>query len=198
MIRFVQLHSEDMKVLIIDNFDSFTYNLVHLITPLCEDYEVWRNDEIDFSRVSNFDKILISPGPGMPKESNQLVDFIARFAEEKDILGICLGCQALGEYFGAKLYNLEEVKHGVQTPISILDHSILFKGMPDSINVGRYHSWALNIKHAESLLPTSLDAAAVLMSFRHKRLPIYGIQFHPESIMTSQGRFLIENWIQFK
>jgi anthranilate synthase component 2 len=159
---------------------------------------VWRNDDIDFSRVSNFDKILISPGPGMPKESNQLMDFIKHFAKEKDILGVCLGCQALGEYFGAKLYNLEEVKHGVQTPIYIKDHSVLFQGLTDSINVGRYHSWALNIKQAESLLSTSIDSEGVLMSFRHNRLPVYGIQFHPESIMTNQGRFLIKNWIQFK
>lgn len=187
-----------MKVLIIDNFDSFTYNLVHLIVPLCEKFEVWRNDEIDFSRVSDFDKVLISPGPGIPSESNQLMSFIGRFAPETDILGICLGCQALGEYFGAELYNLEEVHHGVQTSIYIVDHSVLFAGLPNSIEVGRYHSWALNTKSAKSLLTTSSDASGVLMSFRHKHLPIFGIQFHPESIMTSQGVALIENWIHNK
>ncbi len=187
-----------MKVLIIDNFDSFTYNLVHLIDPLCDNYEVWRNDEINFSRVSYFDKVLISPGPGMPSESNQLMDFIGHFAHEKDILGVCLGCQALGEFFGAKLYNLKQVKHGIQTSISIVDHSIIFRGLTSTIEVGRYHSWALNIETTESLITTSSDSQGVLMSFRHKYLPIFGIQFHPESIMTRMGVSLIKNWIRYK
>jgi len=184
-----------MKVLIIDNYDSFTFNLVHLIECFADDYEVWRNDEIDFERVSEFDKVLLSPGPGLPSEAGQMPQFIKQFANSMPMLGVCLGCQALGEYFGAELFNMQEVKHGLQTPISIVDNSYLYKGIASDIEVGRYHSWALNLKDAESLIATAFDADSVLMSFRHSSLPIYGIQFHPESIMTPEGKRLIENWM---
>ncbi len=184
-----------MKVLIIDNYDSFTYNLVHLIECFTDDYEVWRNDEIYFNRVAEFDKILLSPGPGIPKEAGQISELIERFVNLKPILGVCLGCQALGEYFGAELFNMKTVKHGLQTRISIIDNSFLFRGVASEIEVGRYHSWAINIKGIENLIATAFDADNVLMSFRHSHLPIYGIQFHPESIMTPKGKQIIENWI---
>jgi len=187
-----------MKVLIIDNYDSFTYNLVHLIECFTNDYEVWRNDEIDFSRVPEFDKILLSPGPGLPNEAGQMPELIKQFADSKPILGICLGCQALGEYFGADLYNMKTVKHGLQTPITIIDNFCLYKGVSPEIEVGRYHSWALNIERSRALIPTAYDADNILMSFRHAILPIYGIQFHPESIMSPEGKLIIENWIDLK
>ena len=184
-----------MKVLIIDNYDSFTFNLVHLLECFTDDYEVWRNDAIEFERVSEFDKILLSPGPGLPEEAGQMPEFIRRFAQSKPILGVCLGFQALGVYFGADLYNLESVQHGVQTPVRIIDQSCLYKGLGQSIEVGRYHSWALNLKESNNLIPTAVDENGILMSFRHENLPISGIQFHPESIMTPAGKEIIKNWI---
>jgi anthranilate synthase component 2 len=184
-----------MKVLIIDNYDSFTYNLVHLIECFTDDYEVWRNDEIDFNRVMMFDRILLSPGPGLPNEAGQMPELIKRFVKSKPILGICLGCQALGEYFGAELFNMQTVKHGLQTPIFIVHNSYLYKGIASEIEVGRYHSWALDINKVKILIPTAYDIDGVLMSFRHSELPIYGIQFHPESIMTPEGKRLIDNWM---
>ena len=184
-----------MKVLIIDNYDSFTFNLVHLLECFTDDYEVWRNDEINFDRVSEFDKIILSPGPGLPSESFGMIALINKFAESKPILGVCLGCQALGLHFGADLYNLESVQHGVQTPVHITDQSSLYKGLGQSIEVGRYHSWALNLRESTNLIRTAEDETGVLMSFRHKNLPVFGIQFHPESIMTPEGKEIIKNWI---
>lgn len=184
-----------MKVLIIDNYDSFTYNLVHLIQGLGVEYEVWRNDEINLEAVASFDKILLSPGPGLPSEAGQMAELIDRYVYLKPILGVCLGCQALAEYFGADLYNLKQVKHGVQTTISILDKQALYKGLSNEIQVGRYHSWAINIDRVPSLMLTAKDAESVLMSFRHKTIPVYGIQYHPESIMTDCGMKVIENWL---
>lgn len=184
-----------MKVLIIDNYDSFTYNLVHLIEGCVQGYEVWRNDEINFGRVQEFDAIVLSPGPGIPGEAGQMPELIKRFADVKPILGVCLGCQALGEYFEAHLFNMNTVMHGVQTSIRIVDNSCLYKGLTSEIKVGRYHSWALQIENFSDLIPTAYDEDGVLMSFRHNSLPIYGIQYHPESIMTPEGKQIIENWI---
>ena len=184
-----------MKVLIIDNYDSFTFNLVHLLESFTEDFEVWRNDEIDFKRVPEFDKIVLSPGPGLPSDAGQMLDLIKRFAASIPMLGVCLGCQALGVYFGAELYNLEKVQHGVQTSISVLDSSVLYKNLPKEIEVGRYHSWAIQLKANSVLIPTAYDKTGVLMSFRHKSLSIFGIQYHPESIMTEAGKTLLFNWI---
>ena len=184
-----------MKVLIIDNYDSFTFNLVHLVECFTSDFEVWRNDEIDFDSVSKFDKIILSPGPGLPSEAGQMPTFIERFATSKPILGVCLGCQALGEYFGAELYNLDQVQHGVQTLVQVVDSSGLYKNIGSSLEVGRYHSWALKLPQKSVLIPTAYDKKNVLMSFRHSTLPLFGIQYHPESIMTPAGRELIKNWI---
>lgn len=184
-----------MKILIIDNYDSFTYNLVHIIECYTNNFEVWRNDEIDFDRVNEFHAIILSPGPGLPSEAGKMSKLIQEYALIKPFLGVCLGCQALGEYFGAELFNMKSVKHGMQTPIEIKNHSGLYKGIASKIEVGRYHSWALNLKNAPNLIPTAIDEAGILMSFRHKDLPIYGIQYHPESIMTNVGKQIIENWI---
>tara|TARA_B110000971_G_C19998654_1_gene495614 strand:- start:358 stop:918 length:561 start_codon:yes stop_codon:yes gene_type:complete len=186
-----------MKVLIIDNYDSFTFNLVHLLECFTDDYEVWRNDEIDFERVSEFNKIILSPGPGLPSEAGQMLELIERFALLKPMLGVCLGCQALGLYFGAELYNLEQVQHGVQTAIRTVDSNILYKNIEDPLEVGRYHSWALKLSNASDLVPTAYDKKNVLMSFRHSTLSVFGIQYHPESIMTPQGKEIIRNWINY-
>lgn len=184
-----------MKVLIIDNYDSFTYNLVHLIQGLDVQFEVWRNDQINFEAVCEFDKILLSPGPGLPHEAGQMPMLIEQYAHSKPMLGVCLGCQALAVYFGAELYNLKHVKHGVQSPINILDKRGLYYGFSDEIQVGRYHSWAINITQVDKLRLTAQDSDAIVMSFRHETLPIYGIQYHPESIMTKEGRKLLKNWL---
>lgn len=184
-----------MKVLIIDNYDSFTFNLVHLVESYTSEIEVWRNDEIDFERVSEFDKIILSPGPGLPVEAGQMPELIEQFALLKPILGVCLGCQALGLHFGADLYNLEEVQHGVQTTIQVVDSNFLYKNIGNDLEVGRYHSWALKLPNTSDLIPTAYDKKNVLMSFRHSTLPVFGIQFHPESIMTPSGMELIGNWI---
>jgi len=184
-----------MKVLIIDNYDSFTYNLVHLIECFTDDYEVWRNDAIDMLKVADFDAILLSPGPGLPNEAGLMTELIKQYISTKPILGICLGCQALGEYFGAELYNMKAVKHGLQTPIKIIDHKNLYEGLPNTIAVGRYHSWALKLKDDSNLIPTAYDEQNTLMSFRHRDLAVYGIQYHPESIMSPDGMKLIENWM---
>lgn len=184
-----------MNILILDNYDSFTYNLVHLFEHFTNNVEVWRNDEIEFDRVSNFDAIVLSPGPGIPKEAGQMMELISKFIAVKPMLGVCLGCQALGEYFGAKLYNMKSVKHGLQTSINIEDHSLLYQGISQNIDVGRYHSWALHISKDLDLIPTAFDHEKILMSFRHRSLDVCGIQYHPESIMTPLGKDIIRNWV---
>lgn len=168
---------------------------MHLVESYTSEIEVWRNDEINFDRVSAFDKIILSPGPGLPDEAGQMSELIERFVLYKPILGVCLGCQALGLHFGAELYNLEEVQHGVQTEIQVVDSTILYKNSEASLEVGRYHSWALKLPNSSDLIPTAYDKKNVLMSFRHSTLPIFGIQYHPESIMTPSGKELIKNWI---
>ncbi|MAJ98972.1 MAG: aminodeoxychorismate/anthranilate synthase component II [Flavobacteriales bacterium TMED288] len=186
-----------MKVLIIDNYDSFTYNLVHLVEKKISDFEVWRNNEIDFNRVDDFDKFLLSPGPGLPNNSGDLMLLINKIYKKKSILGICLGFQALGIFFGGNLYNLKNVKHGIQDNISIIQDNLIYKNIPNKIKVGRYHSWALNIKkNNKFLLPTSFDKKKTVMSFNHKYLPIFGIQYHPESVLSQYGERIINNWLK--
>ncbi len=184
-----------MKVLIIDNYDSFTYNLVHLVEGFEVDTEVWRNDQINFSRIEQFDKILLSPGPGLPKEAGAMNQVIDKYSSKIPMLGICLGCQAIAEHFGASLYNMKEVKHGVKLPVKLIDNCVIYRGLQDIIDVGLYHSWAIDISDSRNLVPTAITTESVLMSFRHSTLPIYGIQYHPESIMTVEGRRIIENWL---
>ena len=185
------------KILVIDNYDSFTYNLVHYLEEFNDDVTVFRNDEFDIDEIKNFDKILLSPGPGLPEQAGLLKEVIQTYATTKSILGVCLGQQAIAEVFGGSLVNLEKVYHGVATTISILvDDETLFFGLDKEIEVGRYHSWVVsNHDFPEVLEITSVDENGEIMSLRHKNFDLRGVQFHPESILTSHGKKIIENWV---
>ncbi|WP_295651476.1 aminodeoxychorismate/anthranilate synthase component II [uncultured Mucilaginibacter sp.] len=187
-----------MKILIIDNYDSFTYNLVHLVNELGLQCEVWRNDKFELADVAQFDKIILSPGPGIPSEAGLLLDVIKTYAPTKSIFGVCLGQQAIAEAFGGKLYNLSKPMHGIATPIKVIDtDERLFKYLPDVFKVGRYHSWVV----AEEGLPDCFEVTAVdeqdgsIMALSHKEFDVRGVQFHPESVLTEHGRAMMGNWI---
>lgn len=186
------------KILVIDNYDSFTYNLVHYLEDLDCEVTIYRNDEFDIDEIKSFDKILLSPGPGIPNEAGLLKEVIKVYAPTKSILGVCLGQQAIGEVFGGSLINLEKVYHGVATNVNILvkDES-LFANMEDSIEVGRYHSWVVNkADFPEMLEITSTDENGQIMSLRHKTFDVRGVQFHPESVLTPNGKQILENWVK--
>lgn len=189
-----------MKLLLLDNYDSFTYNLVHYLEgfDIDIDIEVVRNDQITIEDIERFDKILISPGPGIPVESGITTEVIKVYSSKKPILGICLGHQAIAEVFGGSLVKLEQVMHGVATQISVtVQDEILFKDMPTSFKVGRYHSWVVNpIDFPAGLEVTSLDAQGNIMSLRHRVYDVRAVQFHPESIMTEYGKQLLKNWVE--
>ncbi|MGA9269548.1 MAG: aminodeoxychorismate/anthranilate synthase component II [Lutimonas sp.] len=185
------------KVLVIDNYDSFTYNLVHCLKDLGCEVEVMRNDKLELSDAELFDKILLSPGPGIPDEAGRLKEIIAKFAKTKSILGICLGQQAIAEVFGGSLVNLEEVYHGVATAIErVVEDEILFENLPKELEVGRYHSWVVSRELPESLEVTSLDRNGEIMSLRHREYDVRSVQFHPESILTPDGMKMLKNWIR--
>ncbi|WP_345950108.1 MULTISPECIES: aminodeoxychorismate/anthranilate synthase component II [unclassified Mucilaginibacter] len=186
------------KVLIIDNYDSFTYNLVHLVNELGLECEVWRNDQFKLEDVDQFDKIILSPGPGIPSEAGLLLDVIRKYAPTKSIFGVCLGQQAIAEVFGGRLYNLSRPMHGISTPVKVTDiDEPLFAGLPEQISVGRYHSWVVS----KEGLPTELTVTAVdekdnsIMALRHKTLDVRGVQFHPESVLTEYGKEMMRNWL---
>ncbi len=187
-----------MKILVFDNYDSFTYNLVQLIKEQSNaTVEVFRNDEIPLEAVKAYDKILLSPGPGIPSESGLLLPLIKEYAASKSIFGVCLGQQAIAEAFGGSLTNLSKVYHGIATPVELIAESILFEGLPTTFNVGRYHSWVVN----ESDLPSSLkvtskDAEGYIMSLEHKAFDVKGVQYHPESVLTPEGAKIIANWLK--
>lgn len=189
-----------MRVCIIDNYDSFTYNLSHAAKSLGADVTVWRNDRFAMPELEQFDKIILSPGPGIPSEAGLLTDVIRTYAGCKPMLGICLGEQAIGEVFGAALENLSDVFHGVQTPVRLIADDYIFDGLNKEIAVGRYHSWIVSQKN----LPSELEVTAVseegyIMALRHRTLPdVHGIQFHPESILTPDGLHIIENFLFHK
>lgn len=185
------------KIVVIDNYDSFTYNLVHYLEDLNCDVTVFRNDEFYIEELKNFDKILLSPGPGIPDEAGLLKEVIKTYAPTKSILGICLGQQAIGEVFGGSLTNLEKVYHGVATKVKItVPDEILFKDLADEIEVGRYHSWVVNtIDFPEVLEITSVDENGEIMSLRHKTYDVRGVQYHPESVLTPNGKKILENWL---
>ncbi len=185
------------KVLVIDNYDSFTYNLVHYLEDLNCDVTVVRNDKLTLDEVEPFDKIVLSPGPGIPDEAGLLKPIIQRFAPTKSILGVCLGQQAIGEVFGGSLVNLDEVYHGVATKVIIcVDDEPLFNGMDKEIEVGRYHSWVVSAYLPDSLEATSFDANGQVMSLRHKVYDVKGVQYHPESVLTPHGKQILKNWLQ--
>lgn len=186
------------KILIIDNYDSFTYNLVHLVNELGQECEVWRNDKFQLEDVEAFDKIILSPGPGIPSEAGLLLKVIEKYADKKSIFGVCLGQQAIAEAFGGELYNLSRPMHGLATPIKVTDpEEKLFAGLPETFNVGRYHSWAV----AEKGLPDEIQITAVdekdnsIMALRHKTYDVRGVQFHPESVLTEHGKAMMHNWL---
>ena len=188
-----------IKTVIIDNYDSFTYNLSHLLKELGADVTVVRNDMFRLEDLEQFDRIVLSPGPGIPSEAGLMPQVIKLYAGRKPILGICLGHQAIGEAFGAKLINIGNVVHGVATPAHITVQDYLFNGLPKDIEVGRYHSWVVDDKDLPQCLEvTSRSDDGYIMSLRHREYDIRGIQFHPESVLTPQGKTIINNWLNNK
>lgn len=185
-----------MKIVIIDNYDSFTYNLSHLGKELGAEVTVLRNDSFPIEELETYDKILLSPGPGIPKEAGLLLEVIRTYAGKKPILGVCLGEQAIGEVFGGKLTNLSEVYHGIQSPIRITASNYLFEGLPEEILVGRYHSWVIDRENfPDALEITAVSQEGYIMALRHKDFDVQGIQFHPESVLTPDGKKIISNWL---
>jgi anthranilate synthase component 2 len=192
-----------MKILVFDNYDSFTYNLVHLVEKIMHGkVTVFRNNKLPMENVKEYDKIILSPGPGVPSEAGMLLPLIKEYASSKSILGVCLGHQGIGEAFGATLSNLATVYHGVATPVSIRSEksgirSRLFEDLPDTIDVGRYHSWIIDEKgFPEELEITARDANNYIMALQHKTFDVQGVQFHPESVLTPDGEKIIRNWLQ--
>ncbi|MBV6644658.1 MAG: aminodeoxychorismate/anthranilate synthase component II [Cyclobacteriaceae bacterium] len=189
------------KVLVIDNYDSFTYNLVHILRELgySDRMDVFRNDKIEVSKVDQYDHILLSPGPGLPADAGIMPAVIQRYAPTKNILGVCLGHQGIGEAFGAKLFNLPIVFHGVTTAVNIVEVDKIFSDLPESFEVCRYHSWAIdNQKLPAELQVTATDDHGNVMGLRHRQFNVRGVQFHPESVMTEHGIKMIENWLSIQ
>ena len=186
-----------MKLIIIDNYDSFTYNLSHLVKELGADVTVVRNDQFEIEDLQPYDKIILSPGPGIPSEAGLLLDVIRSYAGKKPILGICLGHQAIGEVFGGRLENLTDVFHGVATEGTQLGNDPIFEGLPKRIVMGRYHSWVVSKDNFPSCLEITAESdEGQVMALRHREYDIRGIQFHPESVLTPQGKDIIKNWIR--
>ena len=185
-----------MKVVIIDNYDSFTYNLSHLIKELGAEVTVVRNDQFKLEDLEPYNKIVLSPGPGIPSEAGLLLDVIKTYAGKKPILGVCLGHQAIGEAFGGRLENLSDVFHGVATPCRIIADDPIFSGLEREITIGRYHSWVIsNEGLPECLEVTAVSDEGQIMALRHRELNVRGIQFHPESVLTPDGRRMLQNWM---
>ena len=187
-----------MKILVFDNYDSFTYNLVHLVEKIIhQKVEVHRNDQIPLEKVKEYDKIILSPGPGIPVEAGLLLALIKEYAASKSILGVCLGHQAIGEAFGGKLINLSTVYHGVATSCELRAATPLFKGLPRSIEVGRYHSWIVSDDNfPKELEVTARDENKYIMALQHKKFDVQGVQFHPESVLTPLGEQIMKNWLR--
>jgi anthranilate synthase component 2 len=192
-----------MKILVFDNYDSFTYNLVHLVEKITHvKVDVYRNDQIPLEKVKEYDKIILSPGPGIPEEAGLLLPLIKEYAATKSILGVCLGHQAIGQAFGGTLVNLSTVFHGVATPIKVKSEksnvkSFLFEGLDDVIEVGRYHSWVVSTEHfPDDLEITAEDETGMIMALQHKSFDVQGVQFHPESVLTPSGETIMRNWLK--
>lgn len=188
-----------MKILVLDNYDSFTFNLVHILRELGIQPHVVRNDKISVADVATFDKIMLSPGPGIPDQAGIMKEVVHTYGAEKSILGVCLGHQGIGEVFGGELYNLPTVLHGVTSECTLATPDYFFEGVPEKFQVTHYHSWAVKAEN----LPADLEVTAwsptgIVMAMRHKRFDVRGVQFHPESVMTPDGKRMISNWINYK
>lgn len=195
------MNNKDIKVVIIDNYDSFTYNLVHIVNELLDaEVTVLRNDEFDIKDIDAFDYIILSPGPGIPDEAGLLKTVIKTYAPTKQIFGVCLGLQAIGEVFGAKLINLSKVYHGVKTKMHLTDKtSKIFNKVPSTFEAGRYHSWAIDgASDTSAFHITCVDDEGQIMGIQHKEHAVYAVQFHPESIMTSEGKLMIANFLNIE
>ena len=187
------------SIVVIDNYDSFTYNLVHAIKKISGlPVDVIRNDELELSDLEKYDKIVLSPGPGIPVEAGLLLDIIREYAPKKSMLGVCLGHQAIGEAFGGKLINMNKVLHGIATPVNVTENkTFLFDTLPDTFAVGRYHSWIVSSEDLPDCFEvTSYDSEGMIMSMQHKQYNVQGVQFHPESVLTPLGEKIIENWLK--
>ena len=184
------------KVFVIDNYDSFTYNLVHYLKEFEVEVKVCRNDEFEYNDLINYNKILLSPGPGIPDEAGKLKDVIKKYADSKSILGVCLGHQAIGEVFGGKIKNLTNVYHGISSKIRIVENDSLLNNLPNEIEVGRYHSWVIDKPLPKDLIATAFDSNKQIMAIKHREFDIKGVQFHPESILTPHGKQIINNWLK--
>lgn len=186
-----------MKTVIIDNYDSFTYNLAHLVKELGAETDVLRNDKFRLEELEPYDKIILSPGPGVPEEAGLLLNVIRTYAGRKPILGVCLGEQAIGQAFGGKLTNLSEVFHGIQTNVKIKNKDYIFSGLPTEIPVGRYHSWVVDTDgFPEELVITAISSEGQIMALKHRKYDVHGIQFHPESVLTPDGKQIVGNWLK--
>lgn len=186
-----------MRIAVIDNYDSFTYNLVHLVKSLGVEVDVFRNDQFQLSSLELYDKLLLSPGPGIPSEASLLLEVIKTYASRKSILGICLGHQAIGEVFGGRLVRLRQVYHGVATPCALIADDPLFADLPRHFEVGRYHSWVVSREDfPDCLQVTALSSDGQVMALRHKQYDVRGLQFHPESVLTPLGGTILSNWIR--
>lgn len=188
------------KILLLDNYDSFTYNLYHIVNELgYNDIEVFRNDAISLEDIEKYDKIILSPGPGIPSEAGILLPLIQQYASRKSILGVCLGHQAIGEAFGAGLINLPNVYHGISSDIKIIaDDPVLFQDLEQKIEVGRYHSWAVDCNELpKELIVTAIDDNGIIMALKHTTYDVHGIQFHPESVLTPLGKQMISNFLNY-
>lgn len=188
-----------MKIMVLDNYDSFTYNLVHILKELTgRPVDVYRNDEITLAAVAEYDKIIISPGPGIPNEAGITKNLINHYAPTKSILGVCLGCQAIAEVFGGSIINLAKVYHGVKTEIIVTDEGDrIFQDIPSSFEAGRYHSWVVNENDLPSdLTITARDDEGMIMALSHVKYDVKGVQFHPESVMTDHGKKILRNWLE--
>ena len=186
-----------MKILVLDNYDSFTYNLVHILRELEIDHEVHRNDKISLEAVDKFDKIMLSPGPGIPDEAGIMKSVIREYGSKKSVLGVCLGHQGIAEVFGAELYNIKNVLHGVTSQIEVKKPGKLFLGLPEQFRITHYHSWAVKPETINGQLEiTAVNDDGLVMALSHKTYDIHGVQFHPESIMTEHGKAIIRNWLK--
>ena len=186
-----------MKILVFDNYDSFTYNLVQMIEQIAgEKVDVLRNDQVPLQDIEKYDKIILSPGPGIPEEAGILLEVIEKYAPTKSIFGVCLGQQAIAEAFGGSLINLTEIYHGVATESKQVKEHSIFKNLPETLEVGRYHSWAVDPDNfPEELEITSVDKNGMIMSLKHKTYDVHAVQYHPESILTPDGKKILANWL---